>query len=303
MTDIVFFMHNGDGRDCYLSCAQDYDRQRISAMAERIYDSHCHVYADRIAPKAVDAINDFYGGLPVSSFDGTVSALLHSGKEHDISGFVVHSVATKPGQVSPINAYFGKLKQDLSADVRLFALGAMHPESEDPGRDFEELLDQGLTGVKMHPDIQKFPADCPEAMGIYEMCEEKGLPVLLHTGDFRYDYSNPDRIARILRRFPKLRLVGAHFGGWSVWEEALRRLSDFENFAVDTSSSLYWLKPGRAKEIIRAWGSGRVMFGTDYPMWDPGPELEYLRRLELEREEYEDICWRTCERIYGNAEP
>ena len=78
----------------------------------------------------------------------------------------------------------------------------------------------GLKGVKLHPDFQNFEADSPCAMSIFELCAEAGLPVLVHTGDYRFDYSNPNRIANVLRAFPKLKFVGAHFGGWSVWDEA-----------------------------------------------------------------------------------
>jgi predicted TIM-barrel fold metal-dependent hydrolase len=56
--------------------------------------------------------------------------------------------------------------------------------------------------------------------------------------------------------------------------------------------------PDHAREIIRAFGSERVMFGSDYPMWSRRPELEYLRRLDLNKEEYEDICWRTCTQLF-----
>ena len=41
------------------------------------------------------------------------------------------------------------------------------------------------------------------------------------------------------------------------------------------------------------------MFGTDYPMWRRGPELEYLRRLDLDAQEYEKILHGTCEQLFG----
>ena len=40
----------------------------------------------------------------------------------------------------------------------------------------------------------------------------------MHTGDYRYDNSNPNRVLPVLKAYPKLTLIGAHFGGWSVWE-------------------------------------------------------------------------------------
>ena len=262
----------------------------------RIIDAHCHIYPDALGPRAVQSVDHFYGGLPTRHHDGTVQTLKISGHACQISHFIVHSVATRPEQVSSINHFLASTMKE--APGTFTALGTLHPFSERLEEDLMELLSLGLKGVKIHPDIQKFEADSMEACQIYELCQERNLPVLVHTGDYRYDYSNPERIVRILRFFPRLKFIGAHFGGWSVWEEAVRSLSSFPNIYVDTSSSLYWLKPEQVREYIRAYGSDRVMFGTDYPFWPQDWEINYLLGLDLEPEEYEDIFWRTCARLF-----
>ncbi|MBQ8305903.1 MAG: amidohydrolase family protein [Blautia sp.] len=298
MTDKYHFIADNPNADYYRKCERDYhigDRP-----ASKVFDSHCHIYPDGIAPKAVIAIDRFYKDLPPSHHDGTASTLLKEGREQGISHFIVHSVATTPAQVTVINHFITRAAAESGGAFT--GMGTMHPDSPDPRKDFEELCSLGLKGVKLHPDIQRFDADCPWAMSVYEMCEDAGLPVCVHTGDYRYDYSNPERIAGILKRFPRLTFIGAHFGGWSVWDDAARLLPDYPNLVVDTSSSFYWLEPGNAKELIRAFGSERVMFGTDYPMFPREPELEYLRRLALSSREYEDICWRTCSRVFGIAQ-
>ena len=68
---------------------------------------------------------------------------------------------------------------------------------------------------------------------------------------------------------------------------------------VDTSSSFYWLKPERALEIIRAFGADRVLFGTDYPMWNPAEELERFHRLLLTDEEEEKILCLNAGTLLG----
>ena len=279
----------------YEDCAREY--RGIGSMAEKVIDTHCHIYPSAIASKAVQAVNRFYSGLLRPRSDGTAQALLREGKEQNISHFIVHSVATGPAQVSKINHFIAD--SVAQSEGAFTGMGTLHMGSENTGRDFEEICSLGLHGVKLHPDIQRFYTDEPWAMSVYEMCDDKGLPICVHTGDYRYDFSNPDRIAGILRRFPHLKFIGAHFSGWSVWQEAMEKLSDFPNLIVDTSSSLYWQTPQKAIELIRAFGSDRVMFGTDYPLFPREPELEYLRRLDLLPEEYEDICWRTCSRLFG----
>ena len=265
----------------------------------KIIDAHCHIYPDAISRRAVDSVDRFYDGLPDEHWDGTVQTLRASGREAGITGFVVHSVATKSEQVRSINHF---IAASMSASEGAFVgLGTLHPMSPELEADFRELRELGLHGVKLHPDIQRFRADDERAMRIYELCEQYDLPVLVHTGDYRYDDSNPSRIVPILRTFPKLRFVGAHFGGWSVWDTAVRVLPDYGNLMVDTSSSLYWLGPGKMKDIILAYGTERVMYGTDYPLWQQKPELEAILKMGFSQEDLDRILWKNAETLYGFA--
>ncbi|MBR4459144.1 MAG: amidohydrolase [Clostridia bacterium] len=263
----------------------------------RIIDSHCHIYPEKIAQKAVDAVEEFYGGLPRKPWGGTASELLRVGAEAGISHYVVFSVATSPRQVSSINRFIAQSVSESGGTMT--GLGTMHPDSDDFARDLSEIEALGLKGVKLHPDIQHFEADDPRAFEIYRLCEERGLPVCIHAGDSRYDYSNPERLSRILESFPRLRMIAAHLGGWSVWENATERLARYPNLMVDTSSSIYWLGVDTTRRLIRMYGSERVLFGTDYPLWPQRPEIDDLLAMGLENEEYENIFWRNAVKLYG----
>ena len=257
----------------------------------KIIDSHCHIFPDKIAEKATKSTDIFYGmtdaGIETSGYIGNVRTLLAQCKAHNVSKCVVTSVATTPHQVRSINEFTAN-EVKLHPD-KFIGLGAMHPESEDLEGDAEHIIELGLHGVKLHPDIQNFKIDCPKALKIFEICENKALPVLVHTGDSRFDNSNPDRVSRILEMFPNLTIIGAHLGGWSVWEEAAEKLSGYKNFYVDTCSSFYALKKETAKRIIETYGTDKVIFGTDFPMWGVKDELNYLFSLGFSKQELEDI--------------
>ena len=263
----------------------------------RVIDCHCHIYPDAICQRAVQGISGFYG-LPLV-YDGSIGTLRALGKAHGIDHFVVFSVATTPHQTQSINSFIARSVQESRGAMT--GLGTVHPESADIRSEVEAIRRLGLKGVKLHHDIQKIEADDIRCMRIYEQCEEKGLPVLLHAGDNRYDYSNPKRLEQVLKRFPHLTVIGAHLGGWSVWEEAADRLPPYANFHVDCSSSLYALTPERARSIIRAYGAERVLFGTDYPMWPVGAELSRLRALGLSEQEMEAITHRNAQKLLGIA--
>lgn len=256
-------------------------------------DSHCHIYPDAIAARAVAGTGRFYD-LPLV-YAGTLADLTEQQKKHGIDGGVVFSVATTPHQVAGINRFIAECVRASAG--RLVGLGTVHPDSPTLAEDIESILSLGLCGVKLHPDIQGFKMDDYRCLRIYELCEGR-LPIMMHCGDSRYDLSNPNRLAPILSIFTGLTVIGAHFGGWSVWEEAQRLLCDYPNFYVDTSSSLYALTPARGRELVRHFGAERVLFATDYPMWSLSDELERFAALGLSPEEQEKIFYRNAMRLF-----
>ena len=260
----------------------------------RIIDSHCHVYPDKIAQKASDATATFYELPP--SLDGRISTLLEHGERAGIEHFIVQSVATTPKQVSSINNFIAQAVAESGG--RFTGLGTLHPDSEDMKADVDEIIALGLKGVKLHPDIQKVKLDDHRMHKMYELCEGR-LPMLLHTGDCRYDNSNPNRLIPILEKYPSLTVIGAHFGGWSIWEEATKQLYTYKNFLVDCSSSLYAISKEKAKELILAYGTDRVLFGTDYPLWTPEEEIERFMSLDLTDEQREDILYNNTAKLFN----
>ena len=246
----------------------------------KIIDAHCHVFPDSLAERASTNTGKFYGYTPYS--DGRLDTLMALGGEAGISHYVICSVATNPRQVMAVNRHL--LDTAANHPGQITAIGTLHPHSPRLREEAEELIRLGRKGVKLHPDIQQIEVDDPGMMEVFALCEGR-LPVLCHIGDNRYDYSSPTRIMRVLDRFPKLRLIGAHLGGWSMWRQAAELLHGYDGMMVDCSSSLAFLPPEEAAAIIRLYGPERVMFGTDYPMWVPREEVRLFNGLPLADDE------------------
>ena len=259
-----------------------------------VIDSHCHIYPEKIAAKAVAGTDKFYD--TVAACLGTPADLLSVNEQAGVDHSIVQSVATTPKQVQSINEFIAATVN--AAPDRLTGLGTLHPNSDDLRGDVEHLISLGLKGVKLHPDIQNFKVDDYRCLKIYELCEEFGLPILMHTGDKRYDNSNPNRLIPILEIYDKLVIIGAHFGGWSIWEEASHVLCDIPNLYVDCSSSMPWISDEKTVEIIRRYGAQRVLFGTDYPMWSPVKELDRFMTLQLTDEEKRIILSENVKKVY-----
>jgi predicted TIM-barrel fold metal-dependent hydrolase len=261
-----------------------------------IYDVHAHIFPDKIAERASEAIGGFYS-LDMAA-NGTVSTLLEMGEKAGINKYMVHSVAVVPKNVIHINDFI--LSVAMSDPKRFTGFLTLHPEMDNMEAELERALRQGLKGVKIHPDMQKFALDAKETDKLFAICEGV-CPVLIHTGDPRYNYSNPEQMARVMKAHPRLTAICAHLGGWGEWKDAAKVLAD-KNVYVDTSSSLYALTPDEARKAIEAYGYERVLFGTDYPMWDPSEELVRFHALDLPTEAEEMILGKNLLRLLGEAQ-
>lgn len=259
-----------------------------------VIDAHCHIYPEKIAARAVAGTDRFYDTKAACS--GTTAGLKEVLADGRIDRFLVHSVATTPHQVRSINDFIAK---EVKEEPKLFfGFGTLHPDSSDIKGDLEHLLETGLRGVKLHPDIQAFKLDDYRCLAIYEECEKRGVPILIHTGDHRYDYSNPNRLLPILKIYTSLTVIGAHLGGWSVWEEACEKLSHEPNLYVDCSSTFPFYDVAKARELILRWGFDRVLFGSDYPMWNPIRELDTFLSLELGEEANRKILGENAIKLF-----
>ena len=89
-------------------------------------------------------------------------------------------------------------------------------------------------------------------------------------------------------------MIAAHFGGYSIWDQAVEALAGMPNLYVDCSSAMPFLTDDKIREYIRRYGEDRVLFGTDYPMWESESEMEYFNKIDLTDEERRMI-------LYDNA--
>ena len=256
-----------------------------------IIDIHTHIYPDKIARKAAESIKDFYQ-LEGSTMDGTVEMLLKRGEAAGISRFVVLPVSNTPTHVRSINSF---LLSQANAHDNFIGFGTLHAEMDGLMEEAEWILQNGLHGIKMHPDSQCFPIDDPRLFPVYEMLQEK-IPVMLHMGDPRYPFSHPSRLRRVLDLFPRLQVIAAHFGGYRLFHTAWELLRDTDCI-FDTSSALMFMERGEAEKYINSYGAERMAYGTDYPLWDPVREVERFSQLNLTDDQFDQIFHKTAERI------
>lgn len=253
---------------------------------------HAHIFPEKISEKAVSAIGDFYG-IEMQR-KGTPEYVIEDGKTIGVEKYLVSSTATVPHQVQSINNF---IASEQAAHSEFIGFGSIHPDYEDIEGEVERIISLGLHGIKLHPDFQLFNIDDEKAFPIYEAAEGR-LPILFHTGDSRYEYSRPTRLYKVLEKFPRLIAIAAHLGGYERWDEA-RIYFGHPRVYIDTSSSLMFIDPQKALEIIRAHGADRTFFGTDSPMWNHKDELARFNSLKLTPSERKMILSENALKFFG----
>ena len=113
-------------------------------------------------------------------------------------------------------------------------------------------LDLGAAGLKIHPVHGGFSAADPALYPAYQLCQQEGVPVVVHSGTSSFPGSDnamadPALLSPVLRDFPGLTLVLAHGGrGW--WYEAAASLALlYENVWIELSG----LPPRQAARLLR----------------------------------------------------
>lgn len=161
-----------------------------------------------------------------------------------------------------------------AAPERLIPYGGVHPRfTTDPEGQVEELLRMGTRILKIHPPHQAYPANAYtmglESLGrIYRRCEERGMPVTVHTGTSifpgaRCKYGRPMELDDVALDFPDLRIIMAH-GGRPLWmDEAFFVLRRHRNMYLEISG----IPPLKLLEYFPRLAEigDRVIWGTDWP--------------------------------------
>jgi predicted TIM-barrel fold metal-dependent hydrolase len=214
---------------------------------------------------------------------------MERGDAAGISEFVLLPVAIKPDHTRSINNF---VLEEVKENSRFYAFGTIHAEMDNILEEVEYIAQNGLLGIKMHPDTQRFNIDDERLFPVYDMIGDK-IPVLFHTGDKHFDYSHPARLRKVIDMFPKLEVIAAHFGGWSMFDTAYECLKD-TNCMMDISSSISFMEKGQPEKLINSYGADRLLFGSDYPVWDPAKEVEKFLQLNIKDEDKEKIAYKNA---------
>jgi uncharacterized protein len=172
----------------------------------------------------------------------------------------------------------------------------------------ERQLDLGAVALKIHPVHGGFPANARELYPAYAVCQERGVPVIVHCGTSNFDgavnrFADPIYSEDVAKDFPELTIVLAHGGrGW--WYDAAAFMTLMrENVWIELSG----LPPKKLPEYYAHHDLDRLgrkfIFGTDWP-GVPGirANAEAIAELGFADEVLAAIFAQNARRVYGLGE-
>lgn len=242
-----------------------------------LVDFHAHAFPDAVAERAVSALTGAAGIQ--ASLDGTVAGLLSAMDQEGVDWSVVASIATKPEQFPRILDWSLQI-----ASPRLVPFASIHPRDPLAVPRITEIAERGLRGVKLHPYYQDFVLDDESLFPLYAKIQELGLVLLVHAGfDIAYPrvrQCDPLRTLRLIQKFPDLRLIAAHLGGWEDWD-AVEELLIGKPVYLDTAYSIEVLGAERARRMLLAHPPEFLLFGSDSPWEALSRSIAAVTQLEL----------------------
>ena len=278
-----------------------------------ITDFHTHTFPDAIAQRAIAGMQANSHAAAFNS--GTQDGLLASMDAAGIGRSVVLPVATNPLKISSMNDKL--LSQEKSQRVVNF--GAMHPQAENWKEELNRLASAGVPGIKLHPQYQDTDITDIRYLRILDHAAGLGLLTVTHAGDeIAYPgvvRCSPEMVRTVFDQLGNIPLVLAHMGGWKNWQRVAENLAHTGCY-LDTAISLGSIVPiddhyapadlpllsrDDFVSLVRAFGSHRILFGTDSPWADQAEEIRKLTSLPLTQAELENILSHNAARLLNLA--
>ena len=186
----------------------------------------------------------------------------------------------------------------------------------DPSMTEDELLgeiesrrSEGARGIKLHPAAQRFYPNDPRLAPIYDRATQLEWPVVFHSGAFALGPASTDQATLsnfppLFKAFPDLTVVLGHMG-FGDFDTCAAIAAGFPNamfdccYIVNGSDPTPAISDDEAAAAFRKVGIDRVMFGSDYPWFDPALDAARIARLPLSDAEKRAVLHENAARVFG----
>jgi len=267
-----------------------------------IIDFHTHVFPDKIAGKTIDALASKSNNKP--NTDGTVDGMIKALERANADIAVALPVLTKPTQFDSVTAFAISINERFKNEKRkIISFGGMHPDCDNVEDKLTYLKENGIKGIKIHPDYQSTFIDDAKYVKILKCAKELDLIVVTHSGiDDGYIGEpvrcSPERVRSVIEKVDHKKFVLGHYGAHKQWQKTLKILSDLDVY-FDTAFTFNDIDEKLFKDILKKHGEDKVLFATDCPWREIKEDAEILRSFNLSKETEDKIFYKNALKLLG----
>lgn len=188
------------------------------------------------------------------------------------------------------------VKETAKCPERLIPSWTILPPATDeefePEKLFQAMQEHQVKALRAYPTTQRYFLERITMDELLSELQMRKIPLFLTPSE---DY---EHIYRLLEQYPRMRVIIHNYGPWSpdrFWFPLLRAYQDvyFETGDYETDGGL--------ERMIGRFGSGRFVYGSDFPTNNIGGSLAVLRSLEISSSSREEIAHGNIERLLSEA--
>lgn len=277
----------------------DEEEAKVPDDLPGVIDAHVHIF-----PRSIfAAIREWFDENAWHiRYELTSSEIFEFLLSRRIRHVIALQYAHKPGIADQLNQYMAeKCSQHPN---RVTGMATVFPGEKDGPGILQRAFDSGLGGLKLHAHVQCFDMNSDPMNALYECCGVNQKPVVMHIGRepkstaYRcdpYALCSADRMERVLRDFPGLKICVPHLGfdETGAYREMIEK---YDNLWLDTTMVITDYFPMEEKIDLARYRPDRVMYGSDFPnipyAWDR--ELKKLRAADIPSDTLERILYRNA---------
>ena len=192
---------------------------------------------------------------------------------------------------------------------RLWGFCCLDPGAEQAAAEVERCLQAGLSGVG---ELAFYEAGIGEGAldrltPLMDLCSRYERPVMIHTNEpvgHGYPGKTPNTLAQIyalVRRFPRNRIILAHWGGGLFFYALLKREvhEALANVWFDTAASPFLYDPRVYRYAADLVGADRILLGSDFPLLEPRRYVQEIQAAGLNADERRRVCGENAAGLLG----
>ncbi|MDF3819392.1 amidohydrolase family protein [Leptospira sp. 96542] len=269
-----------------------------------VIDIHTHFFPEHVMKLIWRWFDSVHWAIAYRTNDKErVKSLHHNG----VKCFTTLNYAHKPGMAEGLNDWVFQNYKNWDGAI---PFGTFYPEDgvlEYVQRAVEEYK---FIGFKLHCEVSKLDLNDPRLRGTFLYLEEKGIPIVIHTGTAPLpgEFTGIDFFRPFMERFPKLHVIVAHMGAAEILEYA-ELLSQYPNLTLDTTMVFVdFLATGTEKEVERAVPlldqfADQIYFGSDFPNipYNLAHPIERLLALPITDSSKRKILYENAQKLLARA--